>query len=166
VTSVLDALGALAASTTTVVTVAVEPRGPTGAGEELMPDLGALRALVARVLPGAVSPLDGNLRLRIVNPSGDPAVSLAATRALVAVGANIVMIDDKKGVVPARSSLQLSDATRAPEVEPYKAALGALEIQTGAATVDGLDATVTLGADLAPAAPGTVATPAPTTTTA
>jgi hypothetical protein len=157
VTSVLDALGALVASATTVVTVPVEPRGPTGPVEELVPDLASLRALVARVLPGAVSPLDGNPRLRILNPSGDPAISLAATRVLLAAGANIVMIDDKKGTPPRASTMVLTDPARAAEVEPYRVALGSLDVQTGGATVDGIDATVTLGADAASIASTTTA---------
>lgn len=162
ITSVLDALGALAASATTVVAVAVEPKAATGPGEELVADTTVLRSLVARVLPGAVSALDGHPRLRIVNPSGDPALSSAVAGALLVAGANIVMIDDHAGTVPTASFLLVADAARVADIEPYRTALAGLDIrpgavQTGGPTVDGVDATVTLGLDAARAASNTTA---------
>jgi len=79
-TSVSDAIGSLIAAKSVVITVNVDPLDATGAGEVLVADIATLRLLMAQILPGAVSPVNGNPRLRILNPTGDAKLSLEAVR--------------------------------------------------------------------------------------
>ena len=148
-TSVPEAIGSLIAAKSAVIAVNVDPLDATGAGEVLVADIAALRLLMAQILPGAVSPVNGNPRLRILNPTGDAKLSLEAVRRLTYVGANIVLVDETVGSVPASSKLELGDEARRDELSGYRPALGALDVNVVAAAIDGVDATVTLGADFA-----------------
>jgi hypothetical protein len=162
-TSVPEAIGSLVAAKSTVITINVDPLGATGAGEVLVADNPALRLLIAQILPGAVSPVNGNPRLRILNPSGDAKLSLVAVGRLLYFSANIVLVDETAGAVPARSKLELGDEARRDEMSGYRPALGALDINVVATAIDGVDATVTLGADFAKLVAEQA--PLPTTTT-
>lgn len=133
--------------------------------ERFVADPATMRLLVAEVLPGAVSPANGNLRLRVLNPSGDESVAYQAVAKLTFVSANVIVVDNTAGPVPETSALTYADEARAAEMSGLVPVIGTLSIATTDERIDGVDATVTLGLDFVTAARRAAAA-SPTSTTA
>jgi|GEM_PF-262392 hypothetical protein len=115
----------------------------------LFVDPPAVRLLMAQVLPGSVSPSNGNIRLRLVNPSGDAALTYAAVARLVYLGANVVIASDELGTVPAETVLEMQDIAEAERAAQYGRYLGGVTTRPSPVEVDGIDATMILGRSFA-----------------
>lgn len=115
----------------------------------LFVDPPAVRLLMAQVLPGSVSPSNGNIRLRLVNPSGDAALTYAAVARLVYLGANVVIASDEQGTVPAETVLEMQDMEEAERAAQYGRYLGGVTTRPSAVDVEGIDATMILGRSFA-----------------
>jgi hypothetical protein len=142
-------LGAMAGGPTAVQEISVNTvldrvRNPDGI-DLLDPDIAGMRLLMAQVLPGSVSPATANLRVRVLNPSGDPDLAYWAVARLAYVGANIVIVNGASGDVPATTSIEFHDSTREAEARLYAPVLGGADIRPSELRIDGVDATVTLG---------------------
>ena len=147
-----------------------DPAAPT-APELLLADVGYLRLLAATVMPGAVSPSNGNLSFRIVNPLGDPDAAYQAVARLAVVQANVVLVTDVPGPAPAHTTIVYQSPTGESQAATFAPVLGAGAPTASDERIDGVDATVTLGQDFpaflkAEAAKMAASTTAPTTTEA
>ena len=141
-------LQTLAAGRTVVRALAVVAAAPPAVDEErFAADVPALRLLVAQIVPGAVSPVDNNVRVRLLNPSGDEGVAYQAVARLLAAGANVVLVDDTAGAVPATSALTYHDPARQTALAALAPAIGSLGLATTDERIDGVDATIALGQD-------------------
>lgn len=142
-------LAALARGPVQVTEIPVGPildtaRNPDGI-DLLEPDIPATRLLMATVLPGSVSPANPNLRVRLLNPSGDPQLAYQAVARMAYVGANIVLVDGTKGAMPAESTIEFHSPSREAEARLYGPVLGGANVTPSDVRIDGIDATVTLG---------------------
>ncbi len=81
-----------------------DPSDPS-APELFQADVPYLRLLVASVMPGAVSPSNGNISFRVVNPLGDPNLTYRAVGRLAVVQANVVLVTETAGPAPATTSM-------------------------------------------------------------
>jgi hypothetical protein len=152
----------LASGSVQVSTITTVRSGGDAEGERYEADPDELRVLAARAMPGVVSPAGDGWRVRIVNPTGDPDVLTTAAHDLLAAGASLVIASDSTRDAPAQTQVQY-DRAKGPDAG--NAIAGALGLGVVSATddrIEGVDVTVTLGEDLAAAAPPT--TEAPTTT--
>lgn len=165
--TVVAALGAIATGPNQVRVLTEQVVADTvgTADERFVADPATMRLLVAEVLPGAVSPANGNLRLRVLNPSGDESVAYQAVAKLTFVSANVIVVDNTAGPVPETSALTYADDARAAEMSGLVPVIGSLSIATTDERIDGVDATVTLGLDFVTAARRAAAA-SPTTTAA
>lgn len=152
--TVVAALGAIATGPNQVRVLTEQVVADTvgTADERFVADPATMRLLVAEVLPGAVSPANGNLRLRVLNPSGDESVAYQAVAKLTFVSANVIVVDNTAGPVPETSALTYADEARAAEMSGLVPVIGTLSIATTDERIDGVDATVTLGLDFVNAA--------------
>ena len=161
-------LSAMAKGQSGVTALRVQPSfdpGDPTAPELLQADVAYLRLLVATVMPGAVSPSNGNISFRIINPLGDPQASYDAVGRLAAVQANVVLVTDTSGPVPDHTSIVwLSPAGQA-QAAAFAPVLGAPAPTAGTERIDGVDATVTLGRDFLPFVQAEEAKAAASTTT-
>ncbi len=123
-----------------------DPSNPT-APELLQADVAYLRLLVATVMPGAVSPSNGNLSFRIVNPLGDANYAYRAIGRLAAVQANVVLVTDTTGPAPAQTTVEWNSPTGEVQVSGFATLLGAGTPVASDERIDGVDATIVLGAD-------------------
>ena len=105
---------------------------------------------MAEVLPGAVSTSNGNLRWRIINPTGDPELSYDAVQRLVFVGANVILVVEPSEAAPAQTEIRYQSADEQADATTYAPVLGTNLIAQDSDRIDGIDATVTLGQDFAP----------------
>jgi hypothetical protein len=151
--SIDQQLATLARGTSTVRTLPVRPvldaiANPDGA-DLLRPDNAGTKLLLAEAMPGAVSPANDHIRLRVVNASGDPAMLAEAVGRLVYVGANIVIVGQ-----PSTTSQQTVIEYQAPqgeaEAKMYVPVVSASTVRLGDDSVDGIDATIVLGQDFVP----------------
>lgn len=145
---------------------AFDPADP-GAAELLQADVAYLRLLVASVMPGAVSPSNGNISFRVINPLGDPTYAYRAVGRLAAVQANVVLVTETSGPVPDRTVVIWHSPAGEVQAGAFAPVLGATAPTASEERIDGIDATVILGRDF----PGYLAAedakvaPAPTTST-
>lgn len=144
-----------------------EPSAP----ELLNADVGYLRLLVATVMPGAVSPSNGNLSFRIVNPLGDQKAVYEAVARLAVVQANVVLVTDVPGPAPEHTTIVYQSPLGETQSATFAPVLGAGPPVASTERIDGVDATVTLGQDFpaflaaeAAKVAATSTTTAPTTT--
>lgn len=161
---VADALAHIAGGPNQVRLLTDEAVGATVGtpDERFLADPATIRLLMAEVLPGAVSPANANLRLRVLNPSGDETAAYQAVAKLTFVTANVILVDNTAGPVPATSGLTYADTARQADVAGLVPVLGALSLATTDERIDGIDATITLGQDFVASARRAAAT---TTTT-
>lgn len=115
----------------------------------LFVDPPAVRLLMAQVLPGAVSPPNGNVRVRLLNPSGDPSLSYAAVARLIYVGANVILASDAKGDVPEKTVIEYQRSEDAEVAGRYGPYLGGATTRQSDLRIDGVDATIVLGREFA-----------------
>lgn len=161
-TGLAPVLAALATGRSVARALVVTPVGaPTDEVERFTPDVVALRLLMAEVVPAAVSPAESNLRFRVRNPSGDEAVAYQVVARILAGGGSVVLVDNTVGTVPATSALVHADAALATPLAGVVAPLGPVTQALTEERIDGIDATLTVGADVVAAARRV----APTTTT-
>ncbi len=147
--AVIDALAHIAGGPNQVrlLTDEVVPASVGTPDERFLADPATIRLLMAEVLPGAVSPANASLRLRVLNPSGDEVVAYQAVAKLTFVTANVILVDNTLGPVPATSGLTYADTARQAEVAGLVPVLGSLSLATTEERIDGIDATITLGQD-------------------
>lgn len=141
---------------------------PTDEVERFASDVTGMRLLMAQIVPAAVSPAESNLRFRVRNPSGDESVAYHVVGRLLAAGAAVVLVDDTAGSVPATSALTYADAALGPQLASVASSLGSIGGALTDERIDGIDATLTVGADVAAAARRVAPTttgPATSTTT-
>jgi hypothetical protein len=125
-------------------------------------DATSIRLLVARTLPGAVSPTDTELRCWLVNPTGDPDLSYRAVGALVYLHVNVMLVTESSSAVPDRSRIAYGTPLGQRAVF-LTGVFGRGELVATNEPVDGIDVTITLGRDFQ-AAQAAGATLPPTTT--
>jgi len=134
----------------------------------LQPDAAATKLVLAQVMPGAISPASDNIRLQVVNATGDPALLADAVTRLVGVGANVVIVSDAASPSPS-TVIEYQDPRNQAEAETYRPVVGPATVRQGDERIDGLDATIILGQDFATfaeqqAASSTTSTPSPSST--
>ena len=142
-----------------------DPSAPSGP-ELLQADVGYLRLLVATVMPGAVSPSNGNISFRIVNPLGDVDAAYQAVARLAAVQANVVLVTDVPGPAPEHTTIVYQSPAGETQAAAFAPVLGAATPTASAERIDGVDATVTLGQDFPAFLDSQAAKSAATTTAA
>jgi len=104
--------------------------------------------LMAEVLPGAISPANSNIRFRLVNATGDPAMLAAAVGRLVFVGANVIMVNEAP--TPTKETvIQYQDESHKAEATRYMPVVGPSTVSFTPDRIDGIDATLVLGQDFA-----------------
>ena len=114
----------------------------------LQVDSAAAHLLMARILPTAISPTNGGLRVRLVNRTGDPQALYDATSRLLFSGANVVAVDDGTGqpVVPG-TSISYDSALTQDRIENLTLAVGPSAAGPSQVRIDGVDVTIELGQD-------------------
>jgi hypothetical protein len=122
-----------------------------------------VRLLVARVLPGAVSPTDIELRCWVINPTGDAALSYQAVAALVYVHVNVMLVTESSSAVPDRTRIAYGTPSGQRSVF-LTGVFGRGELVATDEPVDGIDITITLGRDFQAAKAAGVPLPSTTTT--
>ena len=145
-----------------------DPSAPSGP-ELLQADVGYLRLLVATVMPGAVSPSNGNISFRIINPLGNVDAAYQAVARLSAVQANVVLVTDVPGPAPEHTTIVYQSPAGETQAAAFAPVLGAGAPTASSERVDGVDATITLGQDFpafldSQAAKTAASTTTPTTT--
>ena len=114
----------------------------------LAPDNTSQKLLMAEVLPGAISPANSNIRFRLVNATGDPALLAAAVGRLVFVGANVIMVNEAPA--PTKETvIEYQDESRKAEATRYMPVVGPSVVRFTPNRIDGIDATLVLGQDFA-----------------
>ncbi len=113
----------------------------------LQPDDAAMKLLLAEVMPGAISPANDNIRLRVVNATGDPALLADAVTRLVSVGANVVIVSEEPA--SAATLIEYQAQLDQAEAETYVPVVGPATVRQGDERIDGIDATIILGQDYA-----------------
>jgi len=146
-----DFLHAVVSGTAAVRQIPVKPvldavSNPDGV-DLLSADSGATRLLMAQVLPGAISPANGNIRLRVINPTGDPELSYFAVSRLAFVGANIVLVTETSGPAEQQNAIEYQDAAEQDAAARYRPVIGGAVMRQSPDHVEGIDATVVLGHD-------------------
>jgi hypothetical protein len=130
-------------------------RDDTGRQARLVADAGQLARLVSRSVPFPTSPEAGTrVRVRLLNGTGDEALTTDAARALVVADAEIVIVGNAPSFDVDRTTIDYSGPDRRPLAQWLQArgGIGRLrEIPAGGenllASDDEIDVTVILGAD-------------------
>lgn len=129
-----------------------------------------LRLVVARTVPGLVSPSNVGTRVWLRDPYGDEGLQLAAAGKLTFVGANLVMATGADVSDPPHTEVVfVRDANRAESVFLAEV-LGGAMLRQDTQAVDGIDVIITLGpefrdvvaAEQAAAGPASTTVPATT----
>lgn len=154
-TTVPEFLAAVAAGSGTVQRLPVTARRAPDGGELFDVPAEYIHLLMAQVLPGAVSPVDDDARVRLIEPGADPSTLLAATAALDALPANLILASSG-GQAASPAATVLSYGT--PVGEAAARAMAAAGTFGPAPTIvaaeqrfEGIDLTITVGEDFAPA---------------
>jgi hypothetical protein len=150
--TVADQLTAIVSGDAAVHQLTVRPvldavENPDGV-DLLAPDNTSQKLLMAEVLPGAISPANSNIRFRLVNATGNPAMLAAAVGRLVFVGANVVMVS-AAGTPTKETVIEYQDESRKTEATRYMPIVGPSVVRPTTDRVDGIDATLVLGEDFA-----------------
>jgi hypothetical protein len=111
-------------------------------------DIPAMRLLLAETMPGAVSPANDNIRLRLINNSGDPSLLAPAAQRLVDAGANLIIVSPAT-TTAAQTVVEYQDAAGRPAASTFQPVVGASVVRLGTDRIDGIDATIILGSDFA-----------------
>jgi hypothetical protein len=144
------------------VTAVLDPTRNPDHVDLLDVDATTVRLLMARVLPGAVSPTDTELRVWVINPTGDPDLSYRAVGALVYLHVNVMLVTESSSLVPDRTRLAYGTPLGQRSVF-LTGVFGRGELVATDEPVDGIDVTITLGHDFQ--ASQAAGTPLPSTTT-
>jgi len=145
-------LAAIAGGDATVHQLTVRPvldavENPDGV-DLLAPDNTSQKLLMAEVLPGAISPANSDIRFRLVNATGDPAMLEAAVGRLVFVGANVITVNEAPS--PTKETvIEYQDESRKAEATRYMPVVGPSVVRLTTDRIDGIDATLVLGQDFA-----------------
>ncbi|MDQ1424543.1 MAG: LytR cpsA psr family [Acidimicrobiaceae bacterium] len=145
------------------VTAVLDPTRNPDHADLLDVDGTTVRLLMARILPGAVSPTDTGLRAWVINPTGDASLSYRAVGALVYLHVNVMLVTESSSAVPDRTRLAYGTPLGQRSVF-LTGIFGRGELVATDEPVDGIDVTITLGRDFQ-AAQAAGATLPPTTTT-
>jgi hypothetical protein len=114
----------------------------------LQADEAATKLLLAQTMPGAISPANDNIRLQVVNATGDPTLLADVVARLVAVGANVVIVSDAPS--PSQATLiDYQDPRHQAEAQTYVPVVGPATVRQGDERIDGIDATIIVGKDFA-----------------
>jgi hypothetical protein len=111
----------------------------------LEPDVAAKRLLMARVLPGAESPASDGLRVRLLNPLGDPSLTYDAVGRLVYVGAHVIIAAEVAGPAPEQSIIEFENPDGEADATRYSPIVGGAQVRPADIDIDGVDATIILG---------------------
>jgi hypothetical protein len=150
--TVADQLAAITSGPATVHELTVRPvldaiENPDGL-DLLAPDNTSQKLLMAELLPGAISPANSNIRFRLVNATGNPAMLAAAVGRLAFVGANVVMVGEAP--TPTKETvIEYQDENRKTEATRYMPVVGPSVVRPTTDRIDGIDATLVLGQDFA-----------------
>jgi hypothetical protein len=109
-------------------------------------DNAAMRLLLAETMPGAISPANDNIRLRLINNSGDPNLLAAAAQRLVDAGANLIIVSAPTATARA-TTIEYQDSTEQGPATTFQPVVGATVVRASQDRVDGIDATVIVGSD-------------------
>jgi len=129
------------------------------------------RLLMATYLPGALATVAPGLRVRIVDPIGDPHLLDLAVIRLTFAGANVILLGTGTSV-PQTTTIEYDQDTNEQLAKAYGPLFGGADVSKGGTRIDGIDATVTLGRSYAEsvaaeeAAAATSSTTIPSTTIA
>ncbi len=145
------------------VTAVLDPTRNPDHVDLLDVDAATVRLLMARILPGAVSPTDTELRVWVINPTGDPDLSYRAVGVLVYLHVNVMLVTESSSLVPDRTRLAYGTPLGQRSVF-LTGIFGRGELVATDEPVDGIDVTITLGHDFQAAQAAGVTLP-PTTTT-
>jgi hypothetical protein len=170
--TVAEHLAAMAAGTTAARAVPVRPvldavANPQGL-DLLQVDEAPTKLLLAQIMPGAISPANDNIRLQVVNATGDTDLLADAVTRLVGVGANVVIVSDT--APPSTATLiEYQDPRNKAEAQTYVPVVGPSTVEQSDERIDGIDATIVLGTDFASfaqqqAASSTTSVPSPSST--
>ncbi len=145
----LAALGAGSRTASTLkVSLALDVVTNPDAIDLLQVDSAAAHLLMARILPTAVSPTNGGLRVMLRNRTGDPRALYDATARLLFAGDNLVAVDDEAGQPPvAGSQMSYDPSLTQDRVEGLTVAVGPAVASPAKSRLDGVDVTVDLGQD-------------------
>ena len=111
-------------------------------------DSASTKLLLAQTMPGAISPANDNIRLRVVNATGDPNLLAAAVARLAYVGANVIIVSDQPDEA-ATTEIDYRDESVHAEAQDYVPVVGATNVRVSNERIDGIDATIVLGRDFA-----------------
>lgn len=133
----------------------VARQGGDGVPERFAVDGARIGEFVAHTVPYPRSPVAGaRTRVRLLNGTGDGDLTTTAARALVAVGAEIVVVGNASSLDVTETSLVYSGAERAPLATALRDELGGGRLEEvsgrqdeGVASSDEIDVTVILGDD-------------------
>jgi LytR cell envelope-related transcriptional attenuator len=170
--TVADQLAAMAEGKTGALAVPVQPvldavANPQGL-DLLRVDEAPTKLLLAQIMPGAISPANDNIRLQVINATGDANLLADAVTRLAGVGANVVIVSDAAS--PSTATLiEYQDQRNKAEAQTYVPVVGPSTVQQSDERIDGIDATIVLGTDFASfaqqqAASSTTSVPSPSST--
>jgi hypothetical protein len=114
----------------------------------LQVDNASTHLLMAELLPTAVSPTNGGLRVMLRNRTGQSRALYDATARLLFSGANIVAVDQVAGQTPTTgSTLSYDPSLTQDRIEGLTVAVGPAVASPARARIDGVDVTIELGQD-------------------
>jgi hypothetical protein len=145
------------------VTAVLDPTRNPDHVDLLDVDAATVRLLMARALPGAVSPTDTELRCWVINPTGDADLSYRAVAALVYLHVNVMLVTESSSDVPDRTRLAYGTPSGQRSVF-LTGIFGRGELVATDEPVDGIDVTITLGRDFQAAQAAGATLPSTTTT--
>lgn len=138
---------ALAHGSASVLAAPARPMASTDGQDRYFVDTGKLAAQVAMLMPGAVSSPTDQPRVRLMNGTGTDDLLYDAARRLVFGKAIIVVAGNAKPV--ATTTIEYDEDTKQGAAQTMVGFLGAGKVGKTQERVDGLDLTITLGADYA-----------------
>ncbi|MEI7992480.1 MAG: hypothetical protein WCH93_08615 [Actinomycetota bacterium] len=87
-------------------------------------DRAELDRVLGLVLSNTFSPVDAQFTARVVNPTGDPEVTLAAIRKIRAAGGAVTIVDETKGELPAQTEFSLTGRLERADVKLFATEFG------------------------------------------
>jgi hypothetical protein len=145
-------LAALGAGPRTVrslnVTPAIDVVNNPDSIDLLQVDSPATNLLMAEILPTAISPTNGGLRVVLRNRTGDDHALYDATARLLFAGANLVAVDSPGDQAPATGTVMSYDPSLTQDrIEGLTVAIGPAVASPAKTRLDGVDVTIDLGTD-------------------
>jgi len=145
-------LAALGAGPRTVrsldVTPAIDVVNNPDSIDLLEVDSPATNLLMAEILPTAISPTNGGLRVALRNRTGDDHALYDATARLLFAGANLVAVDSPGAQAPVGGTVMSYDPSLTQDrIEGLTVAIGPAVASPAKSRLDGVDVTIDLGTD-------------------